>query len=304
MPGRRSYASLVPRADRDAVQAAARAAALVVVVAWLFVEDVRAWLPLWLPLVLLGATELEFVLRGRGQRPGRRTVAGRPGPEDADLGFGEFVEEEDGYRYVPPPPRPPRGRRVGWLVGALAAAVVVLLAARSDRAATWQGLSEDDRAQAEARFESEARRIAGRPVRVRCDDGYAFTGAGSDTLGVAFPARALAYLDPSICRALRDVAAGDDRGERGVEAVVVLAHEAVHLRGERREGVTECLALQEAISLATRLGLAEERARPLVRAAYERRLSERNVIRAAYALPTSCRDGGALDRSPGDGHFP
>jgi hypothetical protein len=46
----------VPRADRDAVQAAARAAALVVVVAWLFVEDVRAWLPLWLPLVLLGAT--------------------------------------------------------------------------------------------------------------------------------------------------------------------------------------------------------------------------------------------------------
>ena len=294
----------MPRADRDAVQAAARAAALVVVVAWLFVEDVRAWLPLWLPLVLLGATELEFVLRGRGQRPGRRAVAGRPGPEDADLGFGEFVEEEDGYRYVPPPPRPPRGRRVGWLVGALAAAIVVFLAARSDRAATWQGLSEDDRAQAEARFESEARRIAGRPVRVRCDDGYAFTGAGSDTLGVAFPARALAYLDPSVCRTLRDVAAGDERGERGVEAVVVLAHEAVHLRGERREGVTECLALQEAIPLATRLGLAEERARPLVRAAYERRLAERNVIRAAYALPTSCRDGGALDRSPGDGRFP
>ena len=304
MPRRRSYASLVPRADRDAVQAAARAAALVVVVAWLFVEDVRAWLPLWLPLVLLGATELEFVLRGRGQRPGRRAVAGRPGPEDADLGFGEFVEEEDGYRYVPPPPRPPRGRRVGWLVGAVAAAVVAFLAARSDRAATWQGLSEDDRAQAEARFESEARRIAGRPVRIRCDDGYAFTGAGSDTLGVAFPARALAYLDPSVCRALRDVAAGDERGERGVEAVVVLAHEAVHLRGERREGVTECLALQEAIPLATRLGLIEARARPLVRGGYERRLAERNVIRAAYALPTSCRDGGALDRSPGDGRFP
>jgi hypothetical protein len=304
VPRRRSYPSLVPRADRDAVQAAARAAALVVVVAWLFVEDLRAWLPVWLPLVLLGATELEFVLRGRGQRPGRRTVAGRPGPEDADLGFGEFVEEEDGYRYVPPPPRPPRGRRVGWLVGAVAAAVLVLLAARSDRAATWQGLSEDDRARAEARFESEARRIASRPVRVRCDDGYAFTGAGSDTLGVAFPARALAYLDPSVCRALHDVAAGDERGERGVEAVVVLAHEAVHLRGERREGVTECLALQEAVPLATRLGLDEERARALVRGAYERRLAERNVIRAAYALPTSCRDGGALDRSPGDGRFP
>ena len=296
----------MPRADRDAVQAAARAAALVVVVAWLFVEDVRAWLPIWLPLVLLGATELEFVLRGRGQRPGRRRVAGRPGPEDADLGFGEFVEEEDGYRYVPPPPRPPRGRgrRIGWLVGAALAAVLVALAVRSDRAATWQGLSEDDRAQAEARFQSEARRIAGRPVRVRCDDGYAFTGAGSDTLGVAFPARALAYLDPTVCRSLRDVAEGDERGERGIDAVVVLAHEAVHLGGERREGVTECLALQEAAPLATRLGLSEERSRALVRSAYERRLAERNVIRAAYALPTSCRDGGALDRSPGDGRFP
>jgi hypothetical protein len=296
----------VPRADRDAVQAAARAAALVVVVAWLFVDDVRAWLPIWLPLVLLGATELEFVLRGRGQLPGRRRVAGRPGPEDADLGFGEFVEEEDGYRYVPPPPRPPRGggRRVGWLVGGAVAAVLVALAVRSDRAATWQGLSEDDRARAEARFQGEARRIAGRPVRVRCDDGYAFTGAGSDTLGVAFPARALAYLDPTVCRSLRDVAEGRERGERGIDAVVVLAHEAVHLRGERREGVTECLALQEAAPLATRLGLAEERARALVRAAYERRLAERNVIRAAYALPTSCREDGALDRSPGDGRFP
>lgn len=296
----------MPRADRDAVQAAARAAALVVVVAWLFVEDVQAWLPIWLPLVLLGATELEFVLRGRGQLPGRRRVAGRPGPEDADLGFGEFVEEEDGYRYVPPPPRPPRGRgrRIGWLVGAAVAAVLVALAVRSDRAATWQGLSEDDRAQAEARFQSEARRIAGKPVRVRCDDGYAFTGAGSDTLGVAFPARALAYLDPTVCRSLRDVAEGSERGERGIDAVVVLAHEAVHLRGERREGVTECLALQEAAPLATRLGLSEERSRALVRSAYERRLAERNVIRAAYALPTSCRDGGALDRSPGDGRFP
>ncbi len=66
----------------------------------------------------------------------------------------------------------------------------------------------------------------------------------------------------------------------------MLAHEAVHLGGERREGVTECLALQEAVPLAVRLGLTEDRARALVRSAYERRLAERNAIRAAYALPT------------------
>ena len=294
------------RADRDAVQAAARAAALVVVVAWLFVADLRAWIPIWLPLVLLLAAEVEFVIRGRREQPGRRATGGRPGPEDADLGFGELVEDGDGFRYVPPPPRASRRRRrrLSWAVGALAATVVVLLAARSDRGATWQGLSDETRSRSELRFEAEAERIARKSVRLQCDEGYAFTGAGSDTLGVAFPRRGLAFLDPSVCRALHDLAFGDERGERGVEAVVVLAHEAVHLAGERREGVTECLALQAAVPLAMRLGLTADRARTLVRSAYERRLAERNAIRAAYALPTSCRDGGALDRSPGESRFP
>jgi hypothetical protein len=41
-----------------------------------------------------------------------------------------------------------------------------------------------------------------------------------------------------------------------------------------------------------------------MRVELERRLAERNVIRAAYALPAGCRDGGALDRNPGDPRFP
>ena len=41
-----------------------------------------------------------------------------------------------------------------------------------------------------------------------------------------------------------------------------------------------------------------------MRAQFEQRLAERNVIRAAYALPSSCRDGGALDRNPDDPRFP
>jgi hypothetical protein len=89
-----------------------------------------------------------------------------------------------------------------------------------------------------------------------------------------------------------------------MDAVVVLAHEAVHLGGERREGVTECLALQDAGPLAIRLGLGETAARRALGTAYDQRLAERNVIRAAYALPSGCRDGGSLDRRPGDGRFP
>ena len=291
--------------NRASFQAALRAAAVVFGIAWLFAADLRAWIPFWLPFVALLAAEVEFVLRGRNDAPrGRRGRFG-PGPEDADLGFGELVEEDDGFRYLPPPPRPPRQRRtLAWLAGGLAAVALVALAAQSDRSRTWQALTRDERTRTEARLTNEAAAIAGRSVRVRCDDDYAFTGAGSDTLGVAFPRAGLAYLDPSVCRSLRDLVTGSARGERSAEAAVVLAHEAVHLGGERREGVTECLALQRAVPLAVRLGMDESDARHFASALFRQRRSERSAIRAAYALPSSCRDGGALDLHPDDRRFP
>ena len=207
---------------------------------------------------------------------------------------------------MPPPPRPgpPPSRWALRAIGVLAVVVLFLLAARTDRAATWQAVSAQERASLVARFTSEAALIAHRPVTLRCDEQYDFTGAGSDTLGIAFPQAGIAYLDPSICRALRDLVANGAAGERQGEALVVLAHEAIHLGGERREGVTECLALQAAVPLGVRFGLGESKARSLIDRQYDERLAERSVIRAAYALPLTCRDGGALDRSPGDGHFP
>ena len=68
--------------------------------------------------------------------------------------------------------------------------------------------------------------------------------------------------------------------------------------------VTECLALQEGVRLAVRLGLDEPRARALMGAELDRRLAERSVIRAAYALPTGCKDGGSLDLHRDDPRFP
>ena len=254
--------------DRNTVQTAVRVAAIVFVVAWLFVEALREVVPFWLPFVVLLAAEVEFVVRGRRELPLPRRRRIPPGPEDADLGFGELVEEEDGYRYVPPPTRPPRGRggTLAWLAGAVAVVALFVLAARADRAATWRSLADSERARTVSRLD-----VGGidrrRPSRstIRCDEQYAFTGAGSDTLGIAFPRAGIAYLDQGICRALHDlVLDGKDRGERTGEAIVVLAHEAVHLRGERREGVTECLALQEGVRLGVRLGLDERRARALM----------------------------------------
>lgn len=295
----------LPR-NRVLLQRILRVALLGFVVAWLFVGAIRTRIPFWLPFVVLLAAELEFVNTGRREplrRPRRRVP---PGSEDADLGYGELVEAEDGYRYVPPPVResPPRVRRLVWLAGAIVALVLFALAARADRQASWASLSDDTRRRTVVRLTTEASRIAGAPVRVTCDEEYAFTGAGSDTLGVAFPGQALTFLDPGICRALHDALADREADREAIEAVIVLAHEAVHLRGERREGVTECLALQEAVAVARRLGLDERESDRLLRASYSRRLAERNAIRAAYALPASCRDGGSLDLRPGSRAFP
>jgi hypothetical protein len=293
--------------DRGQVQVALRVAGLAFVFAWLFLDELRASVPFWLPFVVLLAAEVEFVLRGRYETPRARRGRVPPGPEDADLGFGELVEDEDGYRYVPPPTRPLRSRRrvVAWAAGAAVVLILFVLAARADRAATWAALPAAERAATVSRLESEAAIVARKPVTIRCDEQYAFTGAGSDTLGVAFPDRGIAFLDQGVCRTLHDLVA--DRtvdGDRTAEALVVLAHEAVHLSGERREGVTECLALQAAVPLAARLGIADERAHELLGSAYERRLAERSAIRAAYALPRGCRNGDALDLRPDDPRFP
>ena len=292
--------------DRSTAQNVLRVAAVGFVVAWLFVERLREVLPFWLPFAVLLAAELEFVIRGRLEPPRPRRGRVAPGAEDADLGFGELVEDEEGVRWIPPPPRaaPRRGRRALWAAGALGAVALFAVAARADRESTWGALPAGKRASATARFASEAAIVARRPVTLRCDEAYAFTGAGSDTLGIAFPRAGIAYLDPSVCRALRDLLEDGRAGERQAEALVVLAHEAIHLGGERREGVTECLALQAAAPLGIRMGLDPEKARVLLRRQYEIRLAERGAIRAAYALPTTCREGGALDRTPDDGRFP
>src|SRR4029450_1270222 len=110
---RRRQGTLRRMVDRNTVQTTVRIAAIVFVVAWLFVEALREVVPFWLPFAALLPAEVEFVVRGRRELPLPRRRRIPPGPEDADLGFGELVEEEDGYRYIPPPTRPPRGRGGG-----------------------------------------------------------------------------------------------------------------------------------------------------------------------------------------------
>lgn len=297
---------------------ALRGLAAALVAAWFLSDSVRSGVPFWVPFAVLLLAEAEFLVRGllelrRGAAMSAEALAARrvPGDHDADLGWGEVVEEtgEDGepvVRWVPPPPRPPRrGGRALYLLGLGLAVVLLAVAYRADRSASWAAVSEPEQAAAEARFTREAVRIAGGPATVRCDDGYAYTGIGSDALGIAFPARRIAFLRPSVCRTLHDALRGDlPESDDAGEAVLVLAHEAVHLRGELREGVTECLALQEGVGLAERLGWPRDVAERLMQRRYEINRAERSITRITYELPAGCRDGGSLDRRPDDPVFP
>lgn len=297
--------------ERRRVQVAVRVVALGFVVTWLFSPALQARIPWWLAFVVLAATEVEFVVRAHlaGAGPPRDAVARRaPGAEDADLGWGTLEEDEEGVHWVAPPPRPARSRWSGVATAATAACAVglLVLAARADEGKGWNDLADDARTRTERVITAEAARIAGRVVTVECDRTYAFTGASSDALGVAFPRKALAFLHPSICRALHDLAVAGDTAERErtAEAIVVLAHEAIHLAGIRDEGVTECRAFQAGVELGRRLGLPADRAQRMMRSRYAAALAERSVVRVEYALPRGCEPGGTQDVHPERDAFP
>lgn len=277
---------------------------------WLFSGRLQAVIPFWLPFAILAAMELELVVRGvRERRLGAATKAASrrlPGADDADLGWVEAVDENGEPVLVPAAPRTRRSTRLPLALVLVVGLGLFAYAYRVDRDAGWPSVPATERARAERRFTAEAARIAGREVTVRCDDGYAFTGVGSDAAGVAFIPRSLAYLDPGICRSLYRVTFEDRLGGRddAAFAITVLAHEATHLRGVRNEAETECFALQEGVTLGQRLGLDIDTARDLMRSQLDRDLSDASVQRVDYRLPPGCRDGGALDLRPADPRFP
>jgi hypothetical protein len=273
-------------------------------------DQLQAAIPFWLPFAVLAATEIEFVIRGMLERrhgvapaPASRRL---PGADDADLGWVETVDEEGEPVLVAAAPRPPRRSSVPIAIVVVIGIGLFAYAYNVDRNAGWPSVSSANQARAEQRFTAEAGRIAGGPVTVECDDGYAFTGVGSDAAGVAFIPRRLAYLQPTICRSLYRIAFEHQVADRddAAFAISVLAHEATHLRGIRNEAETECYALQEGVELGRRLGLDAATARALMRSQRDRDLSDESVQRLDYRLPDGCRNGGSLDLRPDDPSFP
>jgi len=296
-----------------------RLGAVVLLLAWFFVGELRRAVPIWIPFLVLAGLELNYLVGGLRERAAPRRPRGRP-PQAGDiddLGGEEWLDpvlvEVAGHDvWVPaeveerPPPRePPPPRRFARFEGiaVLAALAVLLFVLLPDRG--WLGLDEADRARTEALLSAEAGRIAGRTVRVRCDAEGEAVGVVQHADGIAEVGGRDALLTPAICYRLRRLAVDGDEGSFGqtARAISVLAHEAWHLRGERDEGVANCLAIQSGVELGRRLGLSEGTAARMMRqqlaenATFARQAPE-------YLVPSECRDGGRLDLNPSSERFP
>jgi hypothetical protein len=296
-----------------------RLAAVVLLLAWFFVGELRRTVPIWIPFLVLAGLELNYLVGGLRERGAPRRPRGRP-PQAGDIedfGGEEWLDpvlvEVAGHDiWVPaeveerPPPleRPPPRRFAQFEgVAVLAVLAVLLFVLLPDRG--WRGLDEADQARTEALLSAEAGRIAGHTVRVRCDAEGEAVGVVQHADGIAEVGGTNALLTPAICYRLHRLAVDGDEGSFGqtARAIAVLAHEAWHLRGERDEGVTNCLAYQSGVELGRRLGLSEGTAARMMRqqlaenATFARQAPE-------YLVPAECRNGGRLDLNPSSDRFP
>jgi hypothetical protein len=164
----------------------------------------------------------------------------------------------------------------------------------------------------ERRLGDVAGLVAARPVQVRCEDfsdGTRLEPGGVVEFNGERPAD-FARIRPDVCTRLLQfirapggayacVKSGSCAASVGLaaQALTVLAHESVHLRGERSEAVTQCYAMQAVPRVARALGASAEDGRAL--AAIEYTLDYPHMPPAYRSA--ECRPGGSLDLTPGTG---
>jgi hypothetical protein len=315
---------------RPHVYRRARLVVLALVVGYFFLPySVRAWIPVWLPFLAALALEVQFFVGG--YLASRRTIP-RPvsphdrGPQPHDLeelggsewedaygfddveGFGlapESALEEDGEELDEEPAPAPRASYLRHLPETVfVVAVVAAILFYASRPHGWAAVSTANRARAEAVFSREATAIAGHPAAVVCDTSGRHVGLVQDADGVAQVGGRTAYLVPSLCDDLYQLAfkhriVSDSSTGR---AIAVLAHEAWHLHGVADEGLANCFAFQSGVTVGERLGLPESRARDLMRGQLASNPADAADVR--YLVPPGCTNGGRYDLNPGSSAFP
>jgi hypothetical protein len=280
---------------------ALRVALALFVVAWILGPyELRSAIPVWVAFLVALGLELNFLLGAVTRQPAPQPDRG-PQPIDRErYGYATWADEDDEDAEEDPGVWPPVRR---FLVGLGVIAALALLFWLVETRTGWDALSIEARTEAQDRFSEEASLIAGKEVRIRCDESGEYVGAVQHSDGIATVGGDLAYLTPERCLDLHRLAfEGEVRSSQTARAIAVLAHEAWHLRGIRDEGTTECYALQSGVELGQRLGLSAQAAERMMR----QQLAEnagRSGTGLEYVVPPTCRDGGALDLDPASG-FP
>ncbi len=285
----------------------ARIAVLAIVIAYFFMPyEVRSVIPVWLLLVAALALEVEFFVGGFLQTRRAPTAATTPdrGPQPRDLSeLGSWDWwDSDAATALPEPPR------FDWLHVAEAVAVVAVVAGilfYASRPRGWDAVGSEARAQTESVLSREATLVAGHAATVGCDTSGEYVGFVNEADGAAFIGGDRAYLTPSICNTLYQVAirGREQPFSRTGRAIVVLAHEAWHLRGVRDEGLATCYGLQSGVEIGVNLGLSEKTARSMMLEQLATNASDsgQNV---QYRVPRECQNGGAGDLHPSSAEFP
>jgi hypothetical protein len=142
--------------------------------------------------------------------------------------------------------------------------------------------------------------VAGRSVQVRCEDfsiGTPVEPGGVVQFNGVIPAE-YARIRPDVCSAIvHFIRAPDTVSPAFAQALTVLAHESVHLRGVRDEAVTQCYAMQAVPRVAHALGAPPTQARLLAALEYELGYPQ---MPPSYRS-ADCRPNGPLDQHKGGG---
>jgi hypothetical protein len=321
-----------------------RVAALLALLGWFFVPELRNAVPLWLPFLGIVALELHFLVAALREGPVARSRRGRA-PQDVDLddfGGDEWLEpvlvqidgrdvwlpatgatEEEldelveaarerlrrGEPPVPLPPLRPRPSRRRRLLLRLEGVAVVALAALLLFVLLpeggWEGLDREEQLSTERLLSREAAAIAGHEVEVRCDGAGESVGVVQHADGIAEVGGRRALLTPAICFRLHRLAVDGDEGAFAPTARAIAV--LAHEAWHLRGVRDEGVTNCYAFQSGVALGRRLGLSEGTAARMMRQQLAENAIYASsapAYVVPAGCRDGGELDLAPATSRFP
>ena len=285
-----------------------RIAVLALVIVYFFLPYwIQAAIPVWLLFLTALGLEVEFFLGGYMQgRRGRPATEPDRGPQQRDLtDLGSWAWWDNAAATALPVEESSRFRWIHVAEAAVGIALVAAILFYASRPKGWDAVGPEARARTEAVLSREASLVAGHPAQVGCDTSGQYVGFVQDADGLAFVGGNRAYVTPSICNTLYQLAIKHrtQSFSRTARALAVLGHESWHLQGVRNEGLANCYGYQSGVEIGVHFGLSEKTARAMMREQLATNAAD-SGSNVQYRVPSECRDGGAADLQADSAGFP